>query len=589
MEDGSIGSDGRLSRRSMLAGTAATLTASTSGCIRQVRSTVSRDTVPQLSVTISTVPADSDRQAVQLARRLAGTLESVGIDVSISLLADEELIRRVAINHDFDVFVGRFPGRTDPDFLYEALHSRFVDESGWQNPFGFANMSVDGFLEEQRTLEGDERREAVFDALEAVAAEQPFVPICRPREIRLARTDRFRGWQNGHLEDRLGYLGLEVVDEATDGDENARIRGIVIDPRPSKNLNPLSIEYRNRGTLINLLYDSLAASDEGSLLPWLAAEWEWDGSTVEVTLRDGHEFHDGEPVTASDVAFTYEFLGDTALGGEESPSPTPFRRGAVSAIEEVEIHDDLTLSMSVSTSPEVAEQAFTVPILPAHVWEGRAESASVPGVRTAQGTTEALVSDNVPPVGSGPFRFVERVEREYVLLERFDEHFTRRPDVDLPEPTAGSLEARIDPRSTSAITIVQNGDADVTISTLDANVVDDIEPPDDVSLLESRSRTFYSFGFNARRAPFSNPNFRRVVARAIDKEWLVADVFDGYADPIATPVIADWTPPSLEWDGIDPVVPFAGDDGEVNTTMIRTLFEEAGFRYGEDERLLVRR
>ena len=589
MEDGSTGSDTWVSRRTMLGGTAATLTASTSGCIRQVRSTVSRDTIPQLSVTISTVPADGDRQAVQLARRIAGTLESVGIDVSITLLADEELIRRVAINHDFDVFVGRFPGGTDPDFLYEALHSHFVDESGWQNPFGFANMSVDDLLERQRVLEGDERREAVYDALEAVAAEQPFVPICRPHEIRLARTDRFRGWQNGHLEDRLGFLGLEVVDADTGGDENARVRGIVIDPRPSKNLNPLSIEYRNRGTLVDLLYDSLAANDEGSLLPWLAAEWVWDGTTAEITLRDGHEFHDGEPVTASDVAFTYEFLADTALGGAESPSPTPFCRGAVSAIEEIETQDETTLSISVSTSPEVAEGAFTVPILPEHVWEGRAESASVPGVRTARGTTEALVTDNVPPVGSGPYRFVDRVEREYVLLERFDEHFTTRPDVDLPEPTAGSLEARIDPRSTSAITIVENGDADVTISTLDAYVIDDIDPPENVSLLEARSRTFYTLGFNARRAPFSNPNFRRIVARAIDKEWLVADVFDDYADPIATPVLDDWIPPSLEWNGIDPVVPFAGDDGEVDSTMIRTLFEEAGFRYDEDERLLVRR
>ncbi|MFC4437176.1 MULTISPECIES: ABC transporter substrate-binding protein [Natrialbaceae] len=569
------------SRRAVLAG-AAGLTVATSGCVRQVRTVVNRDDVEQLSLTITTVPADGDRESIQIAREVAAVLEAVGVDVSIEMRSNEEFLRAVLINHDFDLYVGQHPGGTDPDFLYEALHSLYADESGWQNPFGFTNLRIDELLEEQRRTGGDDREAAVDDLLEEVAREQPFVPICVPEEHRMVRTDRFDGWKRGHLATRLGYLGLE-----TRGDTE-RLRAVHLDARPSQNINPLTAEYRDHDPVIDLLYDSLATERDGELEPWLAESVEWDDGTLQVRLREDCSFHDGERLTAADVDFTYRLLQDTELGSGESPSPPPQYRGLAAAVEEVNVQGDHELELAVETGEAVAERALTVPVLPEHVWSERAIQADVPGVRVAQGATEAITTDNVPPIGSGPFRFGSRTEREHLTLERYEDHFTLRDDVDLPAPTVEELRIQIDPRSTSAIQLVSTDDADVTSSTLETYVLDDIEAEDDVAVLESASWTFYHVGFNARRAPFGNPRFRRAVAGLIDKAWLVEDVFHGYADPTATPVTDEWTPDDLAWNGEDPVTPFLGSDGDLDVGAAREAFEDAGFRYG-DGTLRVRR
>ena len=591
-----------LSRRAALAG-AAGVTVPVSGCVRELRSIVNRDDVDQLSLSITTLPADGDRESIRLAREIASTLEAAGVDVDIEMRSNEEFLRAVLINHDFDVYVGRHPGGLDPDFLYEALHSLYADESGWQNPFGVTNFLLDDLLETQREAEGEDRQAAVAATLEAVAVEQPFVPICRPIEHRLVRTDRFEGWEAGHLATRTGYLGLE-----TGGEDVERLRAVHTDARPSQNLNPLNAEYRDRGTITDLLYDSLATdivdgearspengSDDDSvagdrtLEPWLAAGWEWDDeSTLHVDLREECTFHDGEPLTADDVAFTYAFLADTSPDGSPSPAPSPRHRGRVAAIDDVTATGEYDLEFAVDVGRDAAERALTVPILPAHVWEDRAANADVPGVRVAQGTTDAVVTDNVPAVGSGPYQFRERTDREHVTLERFEDHFTRRDGVDLPEPTAGELRVQIDPRSTSAIQLVEDDSADVTSSTLETYVVDDIADREDTRLLESTSWAFYHLGFNARKAPFGNPRFRRVVARLIDEAWLVEEVFHGHAEPIATPVIDRWTPDALAWDGDDPETPFLGSNGEVDVDAARAAFQDAGFRYDGDGNLRVR-
>ncbi|MXV64021.1 ABC transporter substrate-binding protein [Natronorubrum sp. JWXQ-INN-674] len=587
-----------ISRRAALASTVG-LTTATSGCVRQLRSIVNRDDIDPLSLTITTLPADGDRESIRLAREIAAALEAAGIDTSIEMRSNEEFLRSVLINHDYDVYVGQHPGGTDPDFLYEALHSLYADERGWQNPFGFTNLLVDDLLESQRDVDGEQRREAVTSLLEALTVEQPFVPICTPIEHRLVRDDRFDGWDDGHLATRTGYLGLEPQ---TDG-SGEQLRAVHMDARPSQNLNPINAEYRDRGTIADLLYDSLATDvvdidGAHELEPWLAEDWVWDEgddeaetedqSSLTVELRPDCRFHDGEPLTADDVAFTYRFLADTALGGSATPAPAPRYRGQVAAIDDVEATDDRTLEFTVATGEEVAARALTVPILPEHVWTERAAAASVPGYRVAQGTTDAVVTDNVPPIGSGPFQFGDRTEREHVTLERFEDHFTSRDDVDLPEATVEELRVQIDPRSTSAIQLIEDDSADLTSSTLENYVIADIEETEDVRLLESPSWTFYHLGFNARKAPFGNPRFRQCVAQLIDKSWVVDEVFHGHADPIATPVAGEWVPEELAWDGADPELPFLGSDGDVDVDAARTAFEAAGFRYDGDGNLRVR-
>ncbi|MBZ6496107.1 ABC transporter substrate-binding protein [Haloterrigena longa] len=567
----------------MLAATAGA-TLSTSGCLRQVRDIVVPDNIKQLSVTITTLPADADRQGVRIAGRLEDAFEAVGIDASIDVRSEIEFRRTVLYDHEFDICIGRHPGGTDPDFLYEALYSRYADESGWQNPFGFADQDIDELLDAQRNADGDNRRKVVTEVLDAIATDQPFVPICIPEEHRVVRTDRFDDWEAGHLATRHGYLGLDPIADAE------RLNVAHTDSRPTENLNPIAADYRGRGAITELVYDSVATQNgTNALQPWLASSWEWDDNTVSVDLRENCTFHDGEPVTAGDVAFTYRFLQDLSLGNHEAPSPAPRFRAQADAIETIDVVHGSRLEMTMDTNRTVGERAFLVPILPAHVWRERAGDVMGPGGPTiAQGTTEGVVANNVPPIGSGPFRFERRTEGDLLVLTRFDDHFTRRLDVDLPEPTVDECRFRIHPDSTGAARVVQEGTADVTSLPLRASLVDTVTESDDVRLLESPSWTFYFLGFNTRKPPFGNFQFRRVVAQLIDKEWLCDEIFAGRARPIASPVPDEWTPAELEWDGYDPETPFLGSDGEVDVSSAKSAFEAAGFRYDDQGRLRAR-
>ncbi|TYL35921.1 ABC transporter substrate-binding protein [Natronococcus pandeyae] len=627
-----------VSRRSVLATAASGLALSTSGCIDRVGSVVGQDVTDRLALSITTVPADSDREAVRIARHLEANLEAVGADVSIDMRSPSEFLQTVLIDHDFDLYVGRHPGGFDPDFLYGALHSRYADERGWQNPFGFdetqpeslsgtpspsrdlsetapGGPSIDELLEEQRrTNTDDDRRDVIADLLEEVVEQKPFDPICFPEEYRVARTEHFGAWDvdddganDGHLPTRHGFLGLEPepgVDQ---------LRALITDTRPTRNLNPLSATIRDRGTIVNLLYDSLLTEHQGELVPWLAESVEWEDGSLHITLREECPFHDDDDddeadryVTAEDVAFTYEFLADTSYGEADTPSPAPRYRSQTSMIDDpskdIVVEDFLEddsyeLRIDVATNIEsVARRALTVPILPKHRWENQVESRTE-SAEAPQGEWGLVTMSNIPAIGSGPFRFEDSSQRESLTLERFEDHFTQDDD-DLPDIDVESIQFGIDPGST-AVERVANDGADVTASMLsthalkgrlegDGEWLDDDETSETRWIGPRQSRMFYHVGFNTRAAAFGDSSVRRLVSQLLDKSWIIDDVFGNRAKPIAAPLSDEWVPDTLAMDEDDeePVTPFFGSDGELDVDAARDAFEDAGFRHDEQGWLL---
>jgi len=104
--------------------------------MNSVRSVVGQAGDDQLSLSIATVPAEGDKQSIQIARRLESNLKKAGMAVSLDVRSQSEMLKAVLIDHDFDIYVGLHPADYDPDFLYETLHSTYANEAGWQNPSG---------------------------------------------------------------------------------------------------------------------------------------------------------------------------------------------------------------------------------------------------------------------------------------------------------------------------------------------------------------------------------------------------------------------------------------------------------------------
>ena len=576
-----------LSRRSLLAAAGGSL-ALTAGCVSRARSLINRDRAEQIELTVKTVPADVDPAATAIAHRLIENLQVVGIDAHLEPMDESELLRDVLVNRDFELYVLDRSFTGDPDVLRPLFHSRFDEEPGWQNPFGFTNLQLDELLEEQVEQARERRRTTIDDIQTSLAREQPVIPVATADRIRVVHTDRI---EEGEIElgSPLGYLTLSPADEVEDGIEEVRVA--VTDDRMTQNLNPLAIEFRTDGTYTGLLYDPLARHVDGELRPWLAESWEWsrenEGLTATITLREGVEWHDGSQVAATDVAFSYRFYDNTALGETETQVPAPQFRGRSSLVESTEVVDLRTVELTLGDVHEsVARRVLTVPVLPQHVWEERAEEVEVGGVTLQAGTTEALVWENPEPVGSGPLRLVERQSLQRLVFERVENHFSA--DI-IGEPAYERLIVQVVPSAETAVSLLSNGEADLTGTPLPPSVVPEAARNDGIQLAVNETETLYHVGCNVQVPPLHNPHFRRVVARLLDKEALVETTFRGYADP-ATSILSgtEWFASGLEWNGQDPEVPFLGDEDEIDEAAAREAFREIGYEYGSDGELLTR-
>jgi len=574
--------------------------------MRRLRSIMGWRSRSQISLEIRAVPADADPFAFRVARSLADWFQQAGIDATVQPVSEEQLLRKVLLDHDFDAFVGRLaPAVRDPDGLYPLLHSRYVDESGWQNPFGYANLSVDEDLERQRRARGGDRVVAATALQETLARTQPFTTLAFPEDVRAVRESRVENWRGTALNAPRGFLELSWSgDEEAAARADRTLRGVATDERPTENLNPLTVEFRRSGVVTGLLYDTLGVpTDDGTVRPWLATDWTFSDAAkrprATVSLREDLSWHDGEPLTASDVAFTFSLLEDTTGstvdgdGGTESEQeptrvPAPRFRGRSGLVDTVTARDPTTAVFEFTdSSPAVATSAFTVPILPAHVWAERRTEASISGVEFGP-ATEAIVTNNVPPVGSGPLEFARNTPGESLELQRYDDHFLRREDApNVPQavrdgPAFDRLTVQVVASDAGATELVVDGDADVTMTSVAPSSVPRIGRADDTGLLVSRSDTPYVVGYNVRNPPLSNTRFRNTLVRLVDKAAIADDVFDGYAAPAASPLAGTgWLPETLEWHGEGPVTSFLGSNGELDVERARDAFRDAGFTYDD--------
>lgn len=573
-----------VSRRSVLAGMGSGATVFGSGCLRRTRNLTGWEDAEPVQLQIKTLPTDSDPYALELARAIAEWFNEAGVETDVLPMPEQELLRQSLLRTEFDMFVIRLPAQfREPDALFTLLHSRFSDKPGWQNPFGYTDLDTDGKLERQRRSSGDDRHEALEQLQRQIARTQPFTLLTVPDDIRTALSSTAPNWSEADLRSPLGYLQVSQRDESTD----ATLRVVGSDPRATTNLNPLSVEFRRSGVLTGLLYDPLARVIDGTLHPWLAESFALhEGErTVRVRLRESVTWHDGESLTAGDVAFTHRLLADTTLDedtGAEVPSPQ--FRGESSLVEAVSIVDERTLDIEfIDAEMSVAARALTVPILPEHIWSDRTDAAEIGGIPLGT-VTDVLVTNNIPPVGSGPFEFVENTPRERLLLERTENHFSTREEIGLPkwvtEPSFEAITVNIVGSDVTAVEMVSAGSADVTGTPVGAETVPRIGRPDGTELLVGRSERPYILGYNTRRSHLENPRFRNTLARLIDEPFLGDHVLDGYAHAAVGPLNeTEWYPAELSWEDQNPIVPFIGEQGQLDLPAARNAFREAGYQY----------
>ncbi|WP_413451330.1 ABC transporter substrate-binding protein [Georgenia phoenicis] len=308
----------------------------------------------------------------------------------------------------------------------------------------------------------------------------------------------------------VAALGLSACSGGEDtGGATAAEEEIVI----GSTNEPTSLE-RNVGgssgvsqTMTRNVYEGLTAIDvDGEIVPTLAESWDVseDGLTYTFDLREGVTFHDGTPFTADDAVWSL-----SEIISEESVAA---RKSDLAVMDQITAVDEQTLEVVLSQpSRSLLFNLAAVTI----VKEGDTENTS----------------DN----GTGPYRFVEWAQGDYLTIERNDDYWgaaAANPGVTFQFFTD----------TTAMNNALATGGLDLVIAEDSPDQLVQFEDNPDFTISEGTSTTKYLWAFNDAEAPFDDVRVRQGLYRAIDREAILDAVWAGRGQ-----VIGSMVPPTDPW------------------------------------------
>ncbi|HYG72524.1 MAG TPA: ABC transporter substrate-binding protein [Actinomycetota bacterium] len=312
-------------------------------------------------------------------------------------------------------------------------------------------------------------------------------------------------------------------------------------------------------TLYELVYDTpVAVTADGAFVPELASDWEVsdDGLVWTLTIRDDVTFHDGEPLTAEDVAFSIELYRDN--------DAFPFLPSYAAPFVDVEVPDDTTVVLTTEEPINTFEpyMAF-IYVVPEHVWSE---------------LDDPVGFENEEMVGSGPFRLTEFTRNESAQLEANAEYWGTPANVDgVIFQTISNADARVTALTTgdvdaitefppTAVPTLQNTEnvtvhiADVAaggaLSDIFFNVVSEEDCPED--------------GTCSGHPALKDVAVRQALAMATDKQELIDVGTLGTASPGLSLV-----PPGLGAYYASEVEDWAYDPAAANAMLDEAGYEDA--------------
>ncbi|MBK9926984.1 MAG: ABC transporter substrate-binding protein [Anaerolineales bacterium] len=175
-------------------------------------------------------------------------------------------------------------------------------------------------------------------------------------------------------------------------------------------LNPGVAVLTEAYTIFGLVFDTMYQLQlDGSFKLSLAESVKVsdDGLVYTYKIRDGVKFHDGQPLTAEDVKFSYDLYHNT--------EGYPWMGDYTAYFENVEATSNNEVVITLSEAiPNIDSQLVFLYVVPKHVWEKE----------------NAVEFENVAMIGSGPFKMVEYKQNEFVHLAKNSEYFGNMPKID---------------------------------------------------------------------------------------------------------------------------------------------------------------
>ncbi len=251
------------------------------------------------------------------------------------------------------------------------------------------------------------------------------------------------------------------------------------------------------------IFDTLLFTDkDGNICGQLAESWEWqDDTTLNVRIREGVTFQNGEACNADDVKFTF----DRILSG--------YGDGTIAVLYEtldsVEKVDDLTVQFKLNRPDAAFEQRL------GSIWG----ASIVPQDYVTEIGDEAF---QTAPVGTGPYKLTQYSPEKYVL-ERYDGFWGEAP-------AARRIEFIAYPEASARMTALVTGEVDI-INDVPVDAQETIENTEGLNVVGTPIKNIHIYVFNTRDQDsiMSNQQFRQALTMAIDRQTLVDSLWGDYA------------------------------------------------------------
>ncbi len=324
-------------------------------------------------------------------------------------------------------------------------------------------------------------------------------------------------------------------------------------------LDPVRVTDNESIEAGTLMFEGLVHWKPGTTdtMPGLADAWttSQDGRTWTFTIKAGVTFHDGTPLDAAAVVFSFERVIDPKHPHYlANPIEGAYWRGLFRDVRKVTAIDPRTVAIETAEpyAPLLGELAMFPIVSP-----------------TAVGTWGDAFKAH--PVGTGPFAFESWVMGEQLVVKRYDHYWGPRPALERIV-----FQVVVDPRQ--RLIDLESGQVDLAASILpDEQSFVELHP--DLELHHVASNDISYLAFNTQHPPFDDVRVRRAVNYAINKEPIVKLAYQGRA------VAADGPLPPTQWGyhkprtvyGYDPtgarkLLAAAAADGKFDPSITYRLF-----------------
>ena len=266
------------------------------------------------------------------------------------------------------------------------------------------------------------------------------------------------------------------------------------------------------------IYDTLMRQNPvtGELEPSLAITWENpDPMTYRYTLREGAKFHNGAPVTAEDVAFTFNRIAN--------PDEGAWEQYMFVNVKEAIALDELTVEVTMKQ--------------PDHQFQfiGYFEGGNILNKQHVMKLGDGIGTN---PVGAGPYRFVDR-DPSTVILEAFDDYYGGKPAIE-------RIEFRLIKDATTIVAGLRSRDIHLSYDVpRDQAII--LERSDDVEIQTAPGWEHTLLHMSNGKEPFSDPKVRQALRYAIDPGAALAAFSKKYIEP----AYGAFIPPNVPFNAFD--------------------------------------